>query len=94
MQVSLTNLELVLWTKKDVPERIKNSQTGEWDKTGKTTEMTEYTLRDEFGQTLVFLAGNEYRPLERKGTVRLEVDITYNEWQNKNQVKLVTIESE
>jgi len=93
MQVSIENLELVLWSKKDVPERTKGAD-GEWAKTGRTTEMTEYTLRDEFGQTLIFLAGNEYRPLERSGKVRLEVDIQYNEWQNKNVVKLVTIESE
>lgn len=92
MQVSLENLELVLWSKKDVPERTKGAD-GEWQKTGKMTEMTEYTLRDEFGQTLIFLAGNEYRPLERKGTIRLEVDIVYNEWKNQNQVKLVTMES-
>lgn len=91
MNVTLENMQLVMWDKVDMPDRIKNPTTGEWTKTGTTVEKTRYYLRDEFGNKLVFLAGNEYRDLEGS-TVILNLEINYNEYQNKNEVKLTGIE--
>lgn len=84
-------MKLVLWEKKEMAVRVKDEQTGEWVKTKDIEEKTLYTLRDEFGDVLKFLAGNEYRDYEG-GMVTLTLKIEYNEYQNKNVVKLESID--
>lgn len=91
MKVTIEQLQLVMWSKKELKERAKGAD-GEWHDTGKMLEKTEYVLRDEWGDVLKFIADNEYRQFEGSMvTVTLEVE--YNEWQNKNTVKLTSIES-
>lgn len=82
--------QLVMWEKQELPERRKNEATGEWEKTGHNVEKTLYYLRDEWGDMLKFLADNEYRNFEGS-MVEAELDITYNDYQNKTVVKLVDI---
>jgi len=91
MNVTIENLKLVMWSKKEMKERAKNSASGEWEDTGKLVEKTEYILRDEFGDVLKFISDNEYRQFEGS-TVSLNLEIEYNEWQNKNTVKLTNME--
>jgi len=86
MQVAIENLTLILWEKREMKDRKKVGD--EWVDTGETIEKTFYTLRDEFGDTIKFLSGNEYRDMEGS-PVRLTVSFEYNEWQRKNEVKLV-----
>jgi len=92
MRVTIQSMKLALWERKEMDDRQKNPASGEWEKTGKKIEKTLYTLRDEFGDTLKFLSDNEYRPYEGQD-VRVELLIEYNEFQNKNVVKLDTMES-
>jgi len=85
------DMTLVMWEKVDMPVSIKDEATGKWVKTKETEERTRYYLRDEFGEKLEFLAGNEYRDME--GTsVQLTLGIQYNDWKNANEVKLVGLE--
>lgn len=82
--------ELKMWEKVELPNRIKDANTGEWKADGTTIEKTRYFLRDEFGDMLPFLAGNEYRQLE-DSMVLVTVEIEFNDYQNKNVVKLDNI---
>jgi hypothetical protein len=87
MKVTIPEMQLVLWEKRELPERTRDLQTNEWRNTGQKVERTQYTLRDEFGDTLKFLADNEYRQMEGS-QVQVVLDIEFNEYQNKNIVKL------
>lgn len=87
MLVAIENLQLVMWERKELPDRRKDPETGEWVKTGEMIEKTLYILRDEFGETLKFLSNNEYRDLEGS-LIRLTIDIVYNDYQNKVTVSL------
>jgi len=79
------NITLVLWAKRELPERTRVD--GEWQPTGKMTEKTEYTFRDEFGETIVLLGNNDYRELEGK-QCDIALGITYNSFQRRNVVSL------
>lgn len=83
-------MTLMMWSKNEMKERTKDPQTGEWKDTGRTEEKTKYYLRDEFGDTLEFISGNEYREMEGS-LVEVNMDISFNDFQNKNVVKLDSI---
>lgn len=90
MQITL-DATLVLWEKRELPERRKNPQTNEWENTGTKVERTMYTFRDEFGEVVKFLGDNEYRQFEGSD-VRLFMDINYNDYTNTNRIQLKSIE--
>lgn len=83
-------MQLVMWERQEMKDRAKDPNTGEWRDTGSTVEKTRYYLRDEFGDKLEFLGDNEYRTLEGD-QVLVSMDISFNEFQNKNVVKLESI---
>jgi len=92
IKAELQPMNLVLWEKKELPERQKNSVTGEWDKTGKMTEYTTYTFRDEFGETLKFMMLDDgYRKWEGS-EVQIVLGITYDDYNNVNKLKIESIE--
>lgn len=92
MRTILDPMKMVLWEKREMKDRKLNKETGQWEATGEMVERTLYTLRDEYGEVLKFLAGNEYRDLE--GTfVQVGIEFEFNEYQNKNTMKLDSIES-
>lgn len=91
IKFTIPQLQMVMWSKKELKEREKGPD-GEWRDTGRTIDKTEYTLRDEFGDVIKFIADNEYRPLEGE-MVEVTLGIEFNEWQNKNTVKLESIQS-
>lgn len=83
-------MQLVMWERSEMKDRAKDPNTGEWRETGTMVEKTRYYLRDEFGDKLEFLADNEYRQFEGSN-VNVVMDISFNEFQNKNVVKLESI---
>lgn len=91
MKVLIPQMQLIMWERKEVKERKQNPASKEWEDTGEKIEKTQYTLRDEFGDVLKFLADNEYRPFEGS-MVQVVLEVEFNEWQNKNTVKLDSIE--
>jgi len=90
MLTTIENLKVALWEKRELDDRNYNKETKEWIKTGNKVEKTLYTLRDEFGEVLKFLAGNEYRDMEGS-IVRLTLKIEYNEFTNLNKISLVEL---
>lgn len=90
MIVDIKNLKLVMAEKTDMADRVLNKETGNWDKTGKTTEKTTYTFQDILLEKLVFLGGNEYRGLVGKD-VNIQLDIKYNNFNRNTQVVLKTV---
>jgi len=87
VKVPAEDIKLVMWKKLEMPERNYNQETKAWEKTGKTTERTEYTFRDEFGDVLVLIGSNEYRELEGR-QCDVTVGIRYNEFSRKNTLSL------
>lgn len=85
-----TEMNLVMWEKQIVKDRKQDPNTKEWVDAGTESEKTKYYLRDEFGDKLEFLAGNEYRDMEGS-LVIVTLDISFNEWKNQNVVKLESI---
>lgn len=83
-------MTVAMWEKQMVKDRKQDPNTKEWIDTGEETEKTKYYLRDEFGDKLEFLSGNEYRDLEGSQCM-VTLDISFNEWKNQNQVKLESI---
>lgn len=92
MLATIEKLELVMWEKVDMPESIYNKDKKIFEKTGKTTERTQYTLRDEFGDKLVFIGDNSFRDLERE-RVSLQVKLSYDEFARRIKVSLNSISS-
>lgn len=87
MLVTLENMKLALYEARSLPERAKNPETGKWEPTGGKSEMSLYTFRDEFGEVLKFLGKNDYRVHEGKNVV-LSLDVSFNDYENKNKVTL------
>jgi len=87
VKVETGDVKMVMWQKREMPERKYNAETKEWEKTGETTERTEYTFRDEFGDVLVLLGNNDYRELEGQDVV-VTVGIRYNDFSRKNTLSL------
>lgn len=87
VKVNAENIKLVMWKKRELPERALNKETGKWEPTGQKTERTEYTFRDEFGDVLVMLGNNDYRELEGQ-ECDVVVGIRYNEFERKNTISL------
>jgi len=83
--MSAENITLVMWSKRELPERTRVD--GEWKPTGRIEEKTEYTFRDEFGETIVLFGNNDYRELEGK-ECDIVIGITYNSFQRTNRVSL------
>lgn len=83
-------MTLVMWERQEMKDRKKDEQTGDWRDTGEIIEKTKYYLRDEFGDKLEFLSDNEYRNMEGS-QVQAVLDISFNDFQNKNVVKLDSI---
>lgn len=81
------DIKLVMWKKRELPERAFDQETKKWEKTGGVTERTEYTFRDEFGDTLVMLGANDYRELEGR-QCDVVIGIRYNEFDRKNTISL------
>lgn len=90
MQIALENMKLALWEKRTLDDRTRDPVSGEWVKTGTKVEKTLYTVRDEFGETLKFLANNDYRDFEGK-PVRVTLEIVFNDYDNKVQTRLAQI---
>lgn len=87
MLIKAKGVDLIMWEKSEMPERAYNKVTKEWTATGKTEEKTLYTFRDEMGDKVIFLSGNDWRGLERS-KVDLEMEIVYNDFDRKNKVSL------
>jgi len=83
-------MEMVMWEVQKMKDRKKDPNSGEWKDTGEEIEKTRYTMRDEFGQVLKFLAGNEYRDMERS-LCNVSIGLEYNDYQSKNTMKLENI---
>lgn len=90
--VNLTNVTLVLWEARKMPERTYNPEIKEWVKTGRDVEMTLYTLRDDEGETLKFLSSdNGYRQFEGSD-VEVVIGLEFDDYRNTMKTpKLVGI---
>jgi len=89
-----SDTKLLMFERTMMPESIMQEVDGKkkFVKTGKEVEMTTYTFRDGFGDKLVILSkDNGYRNLEG-GLVDLVLEVTFNDFQKKNTVKLVSCE--
>jgi len=83
-------VRMVLWKKTDMPEKARNIE-GKYEPTGKTVEMSTYTFHDEFGSELKFTSPkNEYREFINQ-EVQLIVRGEYNDYDRKNQWRLVNV---
>lgn len=87
VKMSAEVIKLVMWKKRELPERTLNKETNKWEKTGGTIERTEYTFRDEFGDVLVLLGNNDYRELEGRDC-DITIGIRYNDFDRKNTISL------
>jgi len=76
--------------KTDMADRVLNDVSGKWEKTGKTTEKTTYTLQDLMLEKLVFLGDNKFRDLVGKD-VNIQLDVKYNNFTRATQVSLKNI---
>jgi len=86
-------LKLVMWDKVNMPDSEMKEIEGKktWIKIpGKFTEKTNYTFRDIAGEKLVAFGDNTHRVLEGE-LCDVELDITYNDFTRKNQIKLSSI---
>lgn len=86
--------KLVMWEKTMMPESVMQEVDGKkkFVKTGVMTEMTTYTFRDGFGDILKILTKeNGYRSLEG-GQVVITLEVAWNDFQNRNNVRLVSVE--
>jgi len=96
MIAKVNNVRLVMFERTMMPESTMQEVDGKkkFVKTGKETEMTTYTFRDEFGDKLIVLSPkNEYRSLEGED-VSIEVEISYNDFQKRNRVSLKSVNVE
>jgi len=88
IRIQTQPLVLVLWEKKDLPERAKNSASGEWEKTGKMTEYTVYTFRDQFGDVMKFMSiENKYRTFEGDEVI-VTLGVKFDDYNNVNKLSL------
>jgi len=88
----LDNVKLVMFERTMLPESIASKVEGKtvFTKTGKEIEHTTYTFRDSFGDKLILLSLNsDYRAFEGE-LVDLTVSVVYNEFQKKNNIKLIS----
>lgn len=88
----LDNVKLVMFERTMLPESVSSKVDGKtiFTKTGKEIEHTTYTFRDSFGDKLILLSLNsDYRAFEGE-CVDITISVTYNEFQKKNLVKLVS----
>jgi len=86
------DVKLVMWDKVIMPDsdRVKDEVTGKtkFVDNGKKVEYTNYIFRDGFGEKLVAMSKDaSYRALEG-ANVELVIEVTYNDFTKKNQVKL------
>lgn len=91
MNIDIKNVKMLMWEKKDMPERNYNKEKKEWEDTGKNIEKTLYTFRDEFGSTLTLYADNSYRDLEGK-QVTIGAEIDQREFQGKKTTRIKILE--
>lgn len=90
MIATLKKVEMVMFEKTEMPESVmKKDDKGKtvFEKTGNKIEKTTYTFRDLEGNKYVFMAGNEFRSLERTA-VDLELEIKYDDYTRKTKVSL------
>jgi len=93
VSTELEGVKLLMFERTLMPESNMQVVNGkkEFVKTGKDIEMTTYTFRDSFGDKLVFVSkDNNYRTLEGD-LVDIVIDVVFNDFQKKNQVKLVSV---
>jgi len=86
------NVKLAFFKKVDMPESVMKEIDGkkQFVKTGKMEEMTEYTFRDEVGDTFIILSkDNTLRELEG-GYVDITIEVKYNDFQKKNRISLAS----
>jgi len=91
----LQDVKLVMYEKTMLPESEMKEVDGkkQFVKTGKETEFTTYTFRDGYGEKMVALSkDNSFRDLEGS-LVNITVDVTFNDFTKKNQVKLLSCEA-
>jgi len=89
----LQKVKLMFYEKTMLPESKMQEVDGKksFVKTGGEVEMTTYTFRDASGDKLIVLSKeNGYRALEGE-LVDIDVDIKYNEFTKKLQVKLASV---
>lgn len=92
MQFEL-KLKLAMWEAVQLAEKRENKETGKWEKTGEKTERTQYIFRDEFGDKLTVLAGNEYRHLEGVDCI-VKLKVSQKEWEGKRTTSLSLLKAE
>lgn len=90
MNTTIKNVILVMFEKTMMPDSMYSEEQKKYVKTGNKTERTTYTFRDEFGTKLVFLAGNEYRALERE-SVDLDIELSFDDYNRKNKISLKNV---
>jgi len=79
-----------MWGKAEFTEKLINKDTGKYEKTGRKEERTTYTFKDEFGEKLVLLAGNDYRELEGR-QCNITLSVKYNDFDRATRVSLATV---
>lgn len=88
-------IKLVMWEKTMMPESKSEIVNGkkQFIKTGNEVEMTTYIFRDSFGDIMKFLSKNNiYRTFEG-GNVDITLDLSFNDFQKKNLLKLESVSS-
>jgi len=92
MQLKPTDIvTLKYWKKVEMPEKARNAK-GDYEKTGKSVEMTGYSFHDLMGEELYFISPkNEFRSLEGKH-VTLVIKATYDDYGRKNKYSLESVE--
>lgn len=90
MEALIEGLKFVMWEKTDMPESaMSKDEKGKtiFVKTGNKIEKTTYTFKDEYGDKLVLMAGNEWRGLEME-KVDVLLAINYDDFNRKVKVTL------
>jgi len=82
--------KLVMWEKVDMPESNYDESTKKWVKTGKTTEKTNYIIRDVDGTKLIFMSDEKARQYEGKD-VDVQFELSYDEFNRKNKISFKNI---
>lgn len=83
---------MLMWEKKEMPDREYNKDSKMWIDTGKMIEKTLYTFRGNNGNVIVLYGSNEFREYEGRD-VKILVEINQREWQGKRntRVKLLDV---
>jgi len=82
---------MMMWKKVNMPEKIRNTVSGVFEKTGKDTEMTGYYFHDIMGEEIYFVSPkNEFRELLHK-SVNVELNVVFDDYSRKNKLSLSNV---